>query len=105
MYKSKKWKYEVEWRIVKFQKDIKQNTIELKGISNIFLGYRFEYFNKYAFHFTHDGKIEQDSEETQIKMFLKLADFAKNKKIGIVTTRPIFDKFEYEADESQSLFM
>ena len=105
MYKSEKWEYEVEWRIVKFQKNIKQNIIELKGISNIFLGYRFEYFNKYAFHFTYDDKIEQVSEKNQIEMFLKLADFAKTKNIGIIMTRPITDKFEYEADESLSLFM
>lgn len=104
-YKSEDWNYEVEWRIVKITDNIKQNIIELKGISNIFLGYKFEYFNKYAFHFTDQGAIEQDAKNEQIDMFCKLMDFAKTKRINVVMTRPIEKKYEYEVDESQILII
>ena len=103
MHKSTKWEYELEWRIVKFQKDISKTAISLKGISNIYLGYKFEYFNKYAFHFLDDGTIEQDTEKSQIETFLKLVDFANANEIGITMTRPIERMYTYEVDESQRL--
>lgn len=105
MYKGNKWSYELEWRIVKFHSDIHKNIIQLRGISNIFLGYKFEYFNPYAFHFLDNGSIEQDSEKNQLEKFLKLCEFAKINKINICTTRAIERQYNYEVDISQMMLI
>ena len=106
-YKGKMWAYENEWRIVKFKSNIcdKDKLIGLKGVSNVYLGNSFSFFNKWAFHFDDDNSLEQDSEESQLEHFLKLFEFAKEKNINIVPTRPLERVYRYEADESQCLLI
>lgn len=88
MYKGERWKYEHEWRIVKFNDT--DNELDFDYIHQIFLGSEFSNINNYVL--SESG----NSEEEQILCLVNLFEYCSNRKINIVPLRALTQKYELE---------